>query len=87
MRGVVPYIDPQYLDNIKDKVINQKYDVYSVGVLFWQISSGHKPFEDVEYDANLIMDIKRGQRENVVKGTPIEYSTLYKGKNRVFLIT
>ncbi|CAI2164240.1 7000_t:CDS:2 [Funneliformis geosporum] len=35
-------------------------DVYSVGVLLWQISSGHKPFysENIEYDANLIMKIK-----------------------------
>uniref|UniRef100_U9SX76 Protein kinase domain-containing protein n=1 Tax=Rhizophagus irregularis (strain DAOM 181602 / DAOM 197198 / MUCL 43194) TaxID=747089 RepID=U9SX76_RHIID len=82
--GVVPYIDPKYLNNIKDKSqlykLNAKSDVYSVGVLLWQISSGHRPFyaENVEYDANLIMNIIKGLREKIVKDTPIEYSNLYK---------
>ncbi|CAB4398034.1 unnamed protein product [Rhizophagus irregularis] len=82
--GVVPYIDPKYLNNIKDKSqpykLNPKSDVYSIGVLLWQISSGHRPFyaENVEYDANLIMNIIKGQREKIVKDTPIEYSNIYK---------
>lgn len=80
MRGVIPYVDPQYFDNIEIKSLNETYDVYSVGVLFWQISSGYRPFENVDYDANLIMDIKKGQREYDVKDTPIEYSDLYKSK-------
>jgi hypothetical protein len=78
--GVIPYIDPQYLDNILIKSLNETYDVYSVGVLFWQISSGYRPFENVDYDANLIMDIKNGRREYDVKDTPIKYSDLYKSK-------
>jgi hypothetical protein len=89
--GVVPYVDPRYLNNIKNKnqlyKLNPKSDVYSVGVLLWQISSGYRPFyaEEVEYDAKLIMDIKEGQREKVIKDTPTEYSNLYKGKNYVIL--
>ena len=84
--GVVPYVDPKYLNNIKSGseryTLNQKSDVYSVGILLWQISSGHRPFydEDSEYDVNLIMKIKEGKRENVVKGTPVRYSDLYEGK-------
>ena len=88
--GVVPYVDPKYLNNlnnIKNKNKNQHYmlnpksDVYSVGVLLWQISSGHRPFYDEtsEYDVNLIMKIKEGKREKIVKGTPIGYSNLYEG--------
>ncbi|CAI2166980.1 19845_t:CDS:2 [Funneliformis geosporum] len=55
-------------------------DVYSVGILLWQVSSGHKPFyaEHVEYDANLIMKIGEGMREKIVLDTPIEYSNLYE---------
>ena len=91
--GVVPYVDPKYLDNISNQnknqhyILNPKSDVYSVGVLFWQISSGHKPFyvEGVEYDANLIMKIKEGKRENVVKDTPVKYSNLYKGKYHCYI--
>src|SRR6266498_1065307 len=86
--GVVPYVDPKYLNNVKNKnknqhyILNPKSDVYSVGVLLWQISSGQRPFyaENVEYDANLIMKIKKGEREKIVKDTPIEYSNLYEGK-------
>ena len=86
--GVVPYVDPRYLNNIKNPNPNQHYllnpksDVYSVGVLFWQISSGRRPFyaENVEYDVNLIMKIKEGRRENIVKDTPVKYSNLYKGE-------
>jgi hypothetical protein len=84
--GVVPYVDPKYLNNIKNKSqpykLNTKSDIYSVGVLLWQISSGYRPFyaENIEYDAKLIMDIKKGQREKIIKDTPIKYSDLYKGK-------
>src|SRR5688572_16586881 len=90
--GVVPYVDPRSLNNVKNKnqhyILNPKSDVYSVGVLFWQISSGHRPFyaEKVEYDANLIMKIKEGKRENVVKDTPINYSNLYEGKYYIIII-
>ncbi|CAI2189054.1 15411_t:CDS:2, partial [Funneliformis geosporum] len=84
VHGVVPYIDPKYLNNVINKnkdqyyMLNPKSDVYSVGVLLWQISSGHRPFHCEEYDVNLVMDIKKGRREIVVKDTPIEYSNLYK---------
>ncbi len=84
--GVVPYVDPKYLNNIKNKnknqhyILNSKSDVYSVGVLLWQISSGCRPFYKEEYDVNLVIDIKKGRREKIVKDTPIEYSNLYKGK-------
>src|SRR6266542_196903 len=88
--GVVPYVDPKYLNNITNKsqpfILNKKSDVYSVGILFWQISSGHQPFysENVKYDVNLIMDIKKGKRERIVEGTPIEYSNLYRCKFFLF---
>ena len=81
--GVVPYVDPKYFKNKNKKqhyILNPKSDVYSVGVLLWQISSGHRPFYEEEYDVNLIMDIKEGRREKIVSDTPIEYSNLYKGK-------
>ena len=92
--GVVPYVDPKYFNNIKNKnknqhyILNSKSDVYSVGVLLWQISSGHRPFyaENEEYDANLIMEIIEGKREKIVEFTPIEYSNLYEGKYCIIII-
>ncbi|RIA92876.1 kinase-like domain-containing protein [Glomus cerebriforme] len=80
--GVVPYVDPKYLDNKNQPyILDEKFDVYSVGVLLWQISSGHRPFFTEKYDIDLILDIKQGKRENFVWGTPIKYSNLYKDLN------
>ena len=46
----------------------------------WQISSGHKPFEDVESYINLILSIQGGEREKIIDSTPIKYSDLYTSK-------
>src|SRR5256885_9351457 len=43
--GKIPYIDPQHF---KRKRANKKSDVYSVGVLLWEISSGKRPFESYD---------------------------------------
>ena len=77
--GVVPYVDPKRLadDNYK---LNKKSDIYSIGVLLWQISSGRQPFNNINYDVRLTLGIVNGERENIIVGTPIEYSNLYKGK-------
>ena len=86
--GVIPYVTPKHLNDASNNttkryMLNPKSDVYSVGVLLWQISSGRRPFytEGVEYDLNLIIDIKDGRRERIIKGTSIEYSNLYEGKH------
>jgi len=84
--GIIPYIDPKsfstYSNNNQSYKFNKKSDVYSIGILMWQISSGYQPFyhEGVDYDFNLILAIKEGKREKVVDNTPIKYSDLYKGK-------
>ncbi|GBC32495.1 Piwi domain-containing protein [Rhizophagus irregularis DAOM 181602=DAOM 197198] len=55
----------------------KKCNVYSVGVLLWELYSGKIPFSDREYDANLAKEIAQGLRENIVEGTPEEYSNIY----------
>jgi hypothetical protein len=95
--GVVPYVDPRCLNNIKNKneppyKLNTKSDVYSVGVLLWQISSGCEPFNigcgpsNKEESLHLISDIKKGKREQIVKGTPVKYSDLYEGIYMISII-
>jgi len=61
--------------------LNKKSDVYSVGVLFWELSSGKRPFADYEYDVALAIEIsQKGLREDIIEGTPEEYSNLYTSK-------
>jgi len=79
--GVVPYIDPKKFSK-RSYSLNKKSDVYSVGVLLWEISSGQPPFyiEDEPYDGSLAVQIIQGLRETTVHGTPVDYVKLYTGK-------
>ncbi|UZO03641.1 uncharacterized protein OCT59_024045 [Rhizophagus irregularis] len=78
--GVIPYIDPItfFTSGNDPNSLNEKSDVYSVGVLLWEISSGKLPFEDVAYDICLAMRIREGEREATIFNTPIEYANLYR---------
>ena len=78
--GVIPYMDPKGLNSKRYK-LNEKSDIYSIGVLMWQISSGYKPFKNkgFDYDMKLSVAIINGLREEIVDKTPVEYSNLYKG--------
>jgi serine/threonine protein kinase len=76
--GSIPYIDPKRLSDQKKYKLNKKSDVYSFGVLMWQISSGYQPFGE-NYDVSLALSIINGQREEIIDGTPAEYSKLYTG--------
>jgi serine/threonine protein kinase len=86
--GILPYVDPKCLSNtcnVKDEnqlyIMNTKSDVYSIGVLFWQLSSGRRPFyaENEQYDVSLAIEIRNGKREDIIENTPAEYSNLYTG--------
>lgn len=74
--GMVEYIDPQLYKSAKFKK-NKKSDIYSLGVLLWEISSGHPPFPNCERDI-LHLHIRDGHREKPVKGTPPKYRQLYQ---------
>ncbi|RGB25787.1 kinase-like domain-containing protein [Rhizophagus diaphanus] len=74
--GVIEYIEPQCFKSIKYKK-DKKSDIYSLGVLLWEISSGRPPFSGCE--RNLLKDhIKDGNREEPTEGTPLKYQQLYQ---------
>src|ERR1044071_8747721 len=85
IHGIIPYIDPKSLYNNENRnqnyKLNKKSDVYSIGVLMWQISSGYEPFKNkgYDYDIRLVIAIHDGLREEVINGTPVKYSNLYTG--------
>ncbi|PKY48085.1 kinase-like protein, partial [Rhizophagus irregularis] len=51
--GVIAYIDPKRLDNCSYEY-NEKSDIYSLGVLMWEISSGRPPFADGNISESLL---------------------------------
>ncbi|PKY55961.1 kinase-like protein [Rhizophagus irregularis] len=74
--GIIPFIDPKKL-NYQSYELDKESDVYSIGVLIWQISSGKQPFCDHKYDVGLSLTIVNGKREEIIDNTPSEYSNLY----------
>ncbi|CAI2165233.1 4308_t:CDS:2 [Funneliformis geosporum] len=74
--GKVAYMEPQILVNPKFQYIKPS-DIYSYGVLMWEISSGYPPFRDNErfYISNAIIN---EIREDAVPDTPADYEKLYK---------
>lgn len=80
--GVIPYIDPKKFDKQLYPLDEKKSDVYSVGVLLWEVSSGKPPFyvEGQPYNNYLAVKILQGYREPVIPDTPADYVKLYTGK-------
>ncbi len=78
--GIIPYVDPKRLnDQDQNYKLNKKSDIYSIGVLMWQISSGRQPFYGKD-NVRVTLDIIDGKREEIIDSTPFEYSILYQGK-------
>ncbi|EXX61830.1 Cla4p [Rhizophagus irregularis DAOM 197198w] len=73
--GNLPYIAPEI---IIGKEQTFKSDIYSIGMLMWEVSSGQPPFINYEHDYDLAMDIVNGMRPKIVPGTPLEYKNLMK---------
>ncbi|RIB03737.1 kinase-like domain-containing protein [Gigaspora rosea] len=74
--GVPAYIEPQcYLQdgNVKR---DQKSDIYSLGVLLWELTSGVPPFNDFP-DRAIIIEISQNKREKTIENTPPHYVNLY----------
>ena len=80
--GMVPYIDPQHFKNQK---ASKKSDVYSVGVLMWEISSGHITFESFD-DIRLLNAILNGDRETPIPNTPTDYINIYTSMNLIIIL-
>ncbi|CAI2181198.1 9450_t:CDS:2, partial [Funneliformis geosporum] len=75
--GVIPYVDPNSLIRGQQFKLNEKSDVYGVGVLLWELSSGRPPFNNEVYDVCLAIKISQGRRESIIPGTPEDYVKLY----------
>ncbi|KAF9966830.1 hypothetical protein BGZ70_001108 [Mortierella alpina] len=74
--GVMAYIAPERFRN--PKFFDAKCDIYSLGVLLWELTTGHPAFSKVPQDVHLAVAIMNGKRELPVEGTPTEYKALYE---------
>src|SRR5256885_14958906 len=74
--GMHGYMEPQCFKNPKYKR-DKKSDIYSLGVLFWEISRGRPPFFNID-PFFIGQRIRDGKRETPVENTPLEYQQLYQ---------
>ena len=74
--GMPAYVEPQCY-KMKFYKRDKKSDIYSLGVLLWELSSGESPFTDLATHA-IIIDIFSGNREKPIEGTPSDYVQLYQ---------
>ncbi|CAI2189975.1 14846_t:CDS:2, partial [Funneliformis geosporum] len=76
--GRIPYIDPKKLSDVAFQYIKAS-DIYSFGVLMWEISSGIPLFkDDIDDPVVLSIAIAKGAREATINNTPEDYEKLYK---------
>ena len=74
--GCIAYMEPKRILDPKFPYTKSS-DIYSFGVLMWEISSGYPPFKDIENKIALAVSINTGIREVTISGTPEEYEKLY----------
>ncbi|EXX73120.1 Cmk1p [Rhizophagus irregularis DAOM 197198w] len=71
--GVLPYIAPEVLNR---KPYTLSSDIYSIGVIMTELSSGKSPFYERKHDLSLALEICSGIRPKFGKGTPEIYKKL-----------
>ncbi|PKY21677.1 kinase-like protein [Rhizophagus irregularis] len=73
--GVIPYIAPEIF---KGSAFSKESDIYSMGMIMWELTTGCKPFGNVEHDIHLIYKILDGERPKITDDTPECYASLMK---------
>ena len=73
--GVIPYIAPEIF---KGATFSKESDIYSMGMIMWELTTGCKPFANVDHDTNLIYKIIDGERPKITDDTPECFANLMK---------
>ncbi|RHZ80999.1 hypothetical protein Glove_130g149 [Diversispora epigaea] len=76
--GPIQYVDPQYLEIFNTISKSKSSDIFSLGIILWEISSGIPPFEmESLSNVDLLINILKGKREMDIPGTPPKYKEMY----------
>ncbi|KAF0513859.1 kinase-like protein [Gigaspora margarita] len=75
--GILPYIEPIAIANYGYKK-DKRSDIYSIGVLLWEISSCRSPFDGIRDQTAVYTCILQGAREAPISNSPVKYIELYK---------
>ena len=73
--GVLPYMAPEVL---RGKPYTKAADIYSFGMIMWEMTSGIPAFHNIPHDLNLSLNICKGIRPEIIEGTMPDYVELMK---------
>ncbi|PKK69209.1 kinase-like protein, partial [Rhizophagus irregularis] len=73
--GVLPYMAPELL---KKKPYSKASDIYSLGMLMWEIFAERPPFHDQHHDLDLYLGIIGGERPQMLSVIPDNFKQLIK---------
>ncbi|RGB42643.1 kinase-like domain-containing protein [Rhizophagus diaphanus] len=71
--GVMPYIAPEVLNG---HGYSMESDIYSIGIIMWELASGKSPFAHISHDACLALKIYDGLRPEPTPIAPPFYLQL-----------
>ncbi|RIB22040.1 kinase-like domain-containing protein, partial [Gigaspora rosea] len=71
--GVLPYMAPEVL---RENSYTEKSDIFSFGMIMWEIAAGEPPFNNLSHDINLSLVV--GVRPQIANSIPQFYASLIK---------
>ncbi|CAG8528389.1 14622_t:CDS:2 [Acaulospora colombiana] len=71
--GVVPYCAPEVLESA---IYSEASDIYSFGMLMWELAAGVRAFSNRKHDESLMFSIIFGLRPQPIPHIPNSYKTL-----------
>ncbi|RHZ86274.1 hypothetical protein Glove_52g34 [Diversispora epigaea] len=80
IKNIVPIqcVDPQQLELFNTIGKNKSSDIFGLGIILWEISSGSPPFEmESLSNVDLLNYIVKERKEMAIPGTPHKYKEIY----------